>query len=313
MYPKTEKILYKNSQGILPEGESNHPEEYFENFFDPICQYIIQKIREEDIFQASYDLPLNEENLTQTKHNCDEIRILAKKEITELILKNRDILINCEDFYEEECQLSLLNWAMDAEKQLRERKERFTEEIRKNEENKKLNIFNEDFFNKQILNNNEEILLFNIIKIFQLFPIKPEDLKNLNFIEKLKQIKKQLKKINPMLYKQIKILIKYWTKVVEFFSDQKNQQKENNFLTRQEPKNNLMLERKTKIKENLKNEELEVSISFSETMASGEQSVIKESLKKKSVSWKDDDLLVETIFFNPEETVCMLVSGNKED
>ena len=138
-----------------------------ENCLNNIGFYIIQKIREEDFRKDKY--LLEEEEKTGGNQNFMDEEIKTKIGITEQILNNRDILVNLEDFYEEECQLSLLTWAFDIHrryKQYRSSTLDYYENI------------NKDFFNKNnSLNNNVEILLFNILNIFEKFTIKPDDLK----------------------------------------------------------------------------------------------------------------------------------------
>ena len=112
--------------------------------------YIIQKIREEDLRKDNYYLDIDE--TTEMKNIYEEVK--TKIGISEMILSNRDILINFEDFYEEECQFSLLNWACNIHKRVKE--------LRGSENSLTLNNekINKDFFNKNSLNNNVEILLF---------------------------------------------------------------------------------------------------------------------------------------------------------
>ena len=166
----------------------------FESCLANIGFYIIQKIREEDL-RENYLSNLEE----------DEGQKLLKEEmeskiyITELILSNRDSLIELEDFYEEECQLSLLNWACNIHKKLIKQKSyKYSLDLDYYEN------LNKDSLNKNSLNKNLEILLFNILNIFEIFPIKPDDLNSLNFFGKLKEIKKDMKTQNIIIYKKIK-------------------------------------------------------------------------------------------------------------
>ena len=70
--------------------------------------YIIQKLREEDLKEMLPSLSLEESN-SNSENIAEELN--SKNSIAELILNNRDILVNLDEFYEEDCQLSLLNWA----------------------------------------------------------------------------------------------------------------------------------------------------------------------------------------------------------
>ena len=64
--------------------------------------------------------------------------------------------------------------------------------------------------NNILYRKNLEVLLYNIINIFEIFQIKPNDLISLNFIEKLNKNKYTVKNFNIGLYSRIKNLINYW-------------------------------------------------------------------------------------------------------
>ena len=68
-----------------------------------IQNYIIESIRKEDI-----ELIIQREE--DNKENSN--RIEEKIGITSTILNNVSMVTSMEDFYEEECQLSLLTWAI---------------------------------------------------------------------------------------------------------------------------------------------------------------------------------------------------------
>ena len=178
--------------------------------------YIIQKLREEDLKEMLPSLSLDESNLN-LENVAEELN--SKYGIVELILNNRDILVNLDEFYEEECQLSLLNWAWNIHRKFFGRKNETNSTGNNLETDTNANIFlNKEFlFKNKCLNNKAEILLFNILNIFEIFPIKPDDLKSLNFIEKLRDIKKDMKSRNLLLYKKIKKLINFWKKMIKFF------------------------------------------------------------------------------------------------
>ena len=238
----------------------------------------------------------------------------SKYSIVELILNNRDILVNLDEFYEEECQLSLLNWAWNIHRKFFGRKNETNSTGNNLETDTNANIFlNKEFlFKNKCLNNKAEILLFNILNIFEIFPIKPDDLKSLNFIEKLRDIKKDMKSRNLLLYKKIKKLINFWKKMIKFF-EAKN--KPNSPSPEEKPDNVFRIfdvslnqkrslencdtdkkEKKKKITFITKKEDCEImssNISLDDT-ESGEHKI-----KKKNVSWKSQDSLVEKIEFDP--------------
>ena len=182
--------LFTQTNFYLKEEESN---------LNYVGLYIIQKLREEDLKEMHHhSFNLDELNLNSEKI-AEELQ--SKLDIVELIMNNRDILINLEDFYEEDCQLSLLNWAWNIHRRFFGNKN--TEPFANMNTNSNANCYlNKDLlFKNNCLNNKAEILLFNILNIFEIFPIKPDDLKSLNFIGKLRDIKKEMKSRNLILFK----------------------------------------------------------------------------------------------------------------
>ncbi len=272
---------------ISSENERNNS---IESYFTNIGLYIIQKIREEDLRKDKYSINI-EESIENQRLVQEEVK--TKIGIAEMILKNKDILMGLEDFYEEDCQFSLLNWACDIHKKFV--KERYSKtSLDLDYEN-----LNKNLFNKKSLNNNEEILLFNILNIFEIFPIKPDDLKSLNFIDKLKEIKKDMKNKNLLIYKKIKNLIKFWKSMIKIFDNHKSEFiPGNNIINKKRLREDESTAKKDKyIKSNEFQEDNEIyisNLSIYET-DSGEHNEIK----KKNVSWKNDNILVDKIEYNP--------------
>lgn len=269
----------------------------FESCLTNIGFYIIQKIREEDLREDRYPINLDEAEESQ---NMMEEEIKSKISITEMILNNKDILMNMEDFYEEDCQLSLLNWAFDLNKRFRQ--QNCSQTCLANYEN-----INKDFFNKKnSLINNLEILLLNILNIFEIFPIKPNDLKSLNFIGKLKKIKKDMKTQNIIIYKKIKILIKFWKSMIKLFDKHKN------ILISKKNEININLNKKRQREDEdntLKDEIKEDNEKFPSTISTDESISYKQNeTKKKNVSWKNDNILVDKIEFNPNDAPAEILS-----
>ena len=292
--------LFTQTNFYLKEEESNL------NF---VGLYIIQKLREEDLREMHHpSFNLDESNLNSEKI-AEELQ--SKLDIVELIMNNRDILINLEDFYEEDCQLSLLNWAWNIHRIFFGNKN--TEPFANMNTNSNANCcLNKDLlFKNNCLNNKAEILLFNILNIFEIFPIKPDDLKSLNFIEKLRDIKKGMKPRNLMIYKKIKKLIKFWKKMIKFFDSQRKSTIPETKATSQNPKffeitlnqkrqlEDCDTEQKDKNKRSCflpnkeTNDNMSSNISLDET-ESGEHKI-----KKKNVTWKSQESLVERIEFDP--------------
>ena len=243
--------------------------------------YIIQKIREEDL-RENYLSNLEEDQ--SQKFLKEELE--SKIYITELILSNRDSLIELEDFYEEDCQLSLLNWACNIHKKLiKQKRYKYSLDLDYYEN------LNKDSLIKNSLNKKLEILLFNILNIFEIFPIKPDDLNSLNFFGKLKEIKKDMKAQNIIIYKKIKKLIKFWKSMIKLFDNQKKNL---------DVKKNVNLNKKRQREQNEINEDNEI---FSSNLSIYEtDSCEQNDIKKKKVTWKNDDILVEKIDFDPFES-----------
>ena len=278
--------------------------------------YIIQKLREEDLRESHPYLNVEESNFNSNKM-AEELD--SKFEIVELILNNRDILMNLEDFYEEDCQLSLLNWAWNIHRRFfSEKKSELNSFMYSNHilSNDTRFYLNKDLlFKNNCLYNKAEILLFNILNIFEIFPIKPDDLKSLNFIGKLRDIKKEMKSRNLILYKKIKKLIKFWKKMIKFF-DIQNQPKLNSDINKDLDDINhnnffeISLKQKRRI-ENLdtdkkdKNESIDFSKNkkdcenMSTNLSLDETESGEHKIKKKSVTWKNQDSLVEKIEYDP--------------
>ena len=223
--------------------------------------YIIGRIHKED-------LSLNQ-NMSPNEENEAKIRFEEKIYITSLILSNIELLVGFENFYEEDCQFSLLIWGYKSCKKYNSVK------------------------NKSLYRKNLEVLLYNIIKIFEIFPIKTNDLISLNFIEKLNKIKYTVKNFNLGLYSKIKNLIFYWKNLISYYNSHINI----------EVSNNINLLNKKRIKEKEKEEDDELSfISTNETLDFTPRNLDIIPKIKKSVSWKEKTLLVEICNFDPNKS-----------
>ena len=108
-------------------------------------KYIIGKIHKEDL-SLKVKMSPNEDDIE------GKINLKEKINITSLILENKELLVQYEIFYEEDCQLSLLNWGYKC--------------------SKLCNLVE----NNILYRKNLEVLLYNIINIFEIFPIKPNEL-----------------------------------------------------------------------------------------------------------------------------------------
>jgi hypothetical protein len=156
------KIAIENSPSILNISkdelniiENNILSLYNINYYKPfnysdnseiIEKYIINLIRYEKIFNI-------------------QIKVL----ISNLILMNNNLFIYFNDFFEEECHLSLLNWVFNEKIFLKNKN------LNNNNINNKFNLF------LQLLN--------NVLYIFLSLPINSNDILNLKMFQRLKNIK----------------------------------------------------------------------------------------------------------------------------
>ena len=211
---------------------------------------IINSIREHDIYIESLD---------HSETSSPPLTAIALVDslclITYQILSNVSSLIVSEDFYIEECQLSLLNWAYRSVR---------------------------DVSNKEQL----EILLDNILNIFEIFPINQQDLISLNFIEKLNKIKRSVKKWNTKLSIKIQHLVTYWQNMCDMYQSQVSQFN--------------LLGQKTQ--RHTDDEEYYYDEQHSYTTRQSSTDTIQSMLDKKKVSWIDNDV-DEVIDYNPNDAV----------
>ena len=148
------KTLFPSIKCFSKEEDSN---------LNNVGLYIIQKLREEDLRESLPSLNLEEKNSSFEKV-AEEIE--SKLSIVELIKNNRDILMNLEEFYEEDCQLSLLNWAWDIHRRFFGNKN-FEPLFDMNSATNAHFALNKDLlFKNNCLNNKAEILLFKIVEFY---------------------------------------------------------------------------------------------------------------------------------------------------
>ena len=222
-------------------------------------KYIIGKIHKEDL-SLKVKMSPNEDDIE------GKINLKEKINITSLILENKELLVQYEIFYEEDCQLSLLNWGYKC--------------------SKLCNLVE----NNILYRKNLEVLLYNIINIFEIFPIKPNDLISLNFIEKLNKIKYTVKNFNIGLYSKIKNLINYWEILISYYNSHFNKKVSNNLN---------LLNKKRQREEYEENLSIISSNETLDTPRNSDMNIIK---IKKCVSWKENNLLIEYSQFDPNKS-----------
>lgn len=103
--------------------------------------------------------------------------------LTSYIIQHIYFITKLEDFYEEECHLTLVNWIWN-----------LRHKIKGNE--------NLDEFDYYLIN--------NILIIFEKIPILTKDLFDLKIYQKLNKIRKYMKKINNLLFVKLDNLLNYW-------------------------------------------------------------------------------------------------------
>ena len=221
-------------------------------------KYIIGKIHKEDL-SLKVKMSPNEDDIE------GKINLKEKINITSLILENKELLVQYEIFYEEDCQLSLLNWGYKC--------------------SKLCNLVE----NNILYRKNLEVLLYNIINIFEIFPIKPNDLISLNFIEKLNKIKYIIKKLNIDLYSKVKNLLYYWKNLINIYYSNYNIKV-----------SNINLLNKKRERDDEEKDEDSTLIS-SETYIS-RNSDLNNSRIKKNVSWKEEIFLIDYCEFDPNKS-----------
>ena len=135
----------------------------------------------------------------------DTLNIFQKYNFTYSILLNSDKFNDLKEFYEEECHLSLLNWVWKERKTL-----------------KYPNIY----FNKLL---GILYLLNNILNIFQILHINPNDIIELKLFDKLNNIKCYIKnwKIENPILNLISNILNKWKSEIEELKEIKLNQKRN--------------------------------------------------------------------------------------
>lgn len=167
----------------------------------------------------------------EQRNKADEIVNSFKKEslmsiqdkitLTREIIANVDILVNFENFYEEECQLSLVNWLSEYRKYIA-------------------------FLKSKADDNKLYELLYNIIYIFQVFPVNSKDIITLKIFEKLNKIRKIMNK-NLNIYQYLDYLLNYWNIQIRTIRDN---EKENKMLNKKRERADNLIKDQDKDKDN---------------------------------------------------------------
>jgi hypothetical protein len=142
-------------------------------------------VREEyDPVETYYaDNYLMQRIILSLKHE-ENLTIEGKLLITRDLINYGESLSKLADFYEEDCYLSLANWAYEYRKIIRE----------------------EQFLCDQRIWE----LFYNIIHIFNIYPVDIEDILKLKIYKMFKKIKKSIKNRNCFIFLNIDCLCNYW-------------------------------------------------------------------------------------------------------
>ena len=149
----------------------------------------------EEEMQAAESVKEFEREVIKKIQNDDELSIGGKISVTKYIIANQKYFSQLNDFYEEECHLSLINWVWE----------------------KKNLIKYQPFSYEQVIEMNFLLeLLYNILNIFELLPIKSNDLLDLKLYEKLFKIKGYINKwpFSIFFSKKITDLCIAWEKII---------------------------------------------------------------------------------------------------
>jgi hypothetical protein len=144
-----------------------------------------------------------------------------KINLTSSIVFYHTFLTDMDEFFEEECHLALVTWV-----------DKYVPLIKKKKADEK--VFQ---------------LLYNIIIIFEIIPIKVADLFELKIFQKLNKIRKYIKH-NLYIYHHLDKLINYWTgfcteNYVQYGKKrQRNEEEEKNYFNDEEKEENFELPKK---------------------------------------------------------------------
>ncbi len=208
-----------------------------------------------------YSKKLNEKllNFLIEKINRQEFFPSLEEEInlSAYIIKHKEEIYSNELFYLEECHQSILNWIWYKRKNLTPQ--------------------NIDF--NQLID-----LLFNVIIIFEYFPMSLEILNNCHLIKKLKDIKNCIQDFNITLSFRIENLIHYYEEEAKI----------------RENKSLLQKKRKREIEFDLSDNETNSSTINDNDFVKLELSYHSLNPKKKKVSWKDPLVENQIIYIDQE-------------
>lgn len=208
-----------------------------------------------------YSTKLNEKllNFLIEKINRQEFFPSLEEEInlSAYIIKHKEEIYSNELFYLEECHQSILNWIWYKRKNLTPQ--------------------NIDF--NQLID-----LLFNVIIIFEYFPMSLEILNNCHLIKKLKDIKNCIQDFNITLSFRIENLIHYYEEEAKI----------------RENKSLLQKKRKREIEFDLSDNETNSSTINDNDFVKLELSYHSLNPKKKKVSWKDPLVENQIIYIDQE-------------
>jgi hypothetical protein len=230
-------------------------------------QYLLELFLEQDSTMKAAEKIIclfKYENL----YNLDE-----KLRITNYILINYEEIRDCSDFYEEECHLCLVNWVY-----------ALKNEIQKNA-----------FVDVRIYH-----LIYNILNIFESFPIELKDLFNLDIYQKFNSVRQVLKKINGnnFIFSKIDCLLNYWKSFTEgkMLNKKRLREAEQEYIYNLLENEKLNLKKKKLLNE-CKNESQSNNL-IKSILKKKDNKVNSDKIEKKSISWVSDEEIKKIQLYN---------------
>jgi hypothetical protein len=185
------QTIYKDELNDIKEPEITEWEDSFEGE-QQIQSFQISEISEEQKHQQLEFSRSVESFIVQTFKYESYMQIEDKINFSFYIINNKIYLLELSEFYEEECHLSLVNWIF-----------------------KYKNIFKNDY----TMDERIKQLIYNILIIFEIFPIKTKDLFSLKIFQKLNKIRKYMKNMiqnrDLDIENKLKRLLDYWQKFID--------------------------------------------------------------------------------------------------
>ena len=170
------------------------------------------KIREDNLESATFDSEEVFKYIMASFKYDNLLNLDGKLILTSMLIMYMPTWIEKEDFYEEECHLSMMNWIYNLRNEL------------------------EKDLDERVFH-----LLYNIIIIFGNIPIKVDDLLDFKIYQKFNKIRKLIKNKKLIYYEPLDRLLNHWNFFVnnnfnstDIFLKRKREKRESSFLYEEE-------------------------------------------------------------------------------